>query len=61
MEKYGTLLIAERGYELTGGLTTWARENGHRLLSVDNLKDLIMTLQKQEVNVLVLDIRLHEA
>lgn len=61
MEKYGTLLVAERGCDLSGGLTTWAQENGHRLLSVDNLKDLIMTLQNQKVNVLVMDICLPDA
>jgi len=61
MEKYGTLLVAERGYDLTGGLSAWARENGHRLLSVNNLKDMIMTLQTQKVNVLVMDICLPDA
>jgi DNA-binding NtrC family response regulator len=61
MEKCGTLLVAERGCDLAGGLTAWARENGHQLLSVDNLKDLIMTLQKQKVNVLVMDICLPDA
>ena len=61
METYGTLLVAERGKDMTGGLTVWARENGHRLLSVDNLKDLIMILQQQKVNVLVMDICLPDA
>jgi len=61
METYGTLLVAERGRDLTGGLSVWARENGHLLLSVDNLKDLIMTLQKQKVNVLVMDVCLPDA
>lgn len=61
MEKFGTLLVAERGYELTGALSAWARENGHRLLSVDNLKELILTLQQQKVNVLVMDICLPDA
>ncbi|MDI6853295.1 MAG: response regulator [Deltaproteobacteria bacterium] len=61
MEKCGTLLVAERGYGLATELSTWARENGHRLLSVDNLKDLIITLQKQKINVLVMDICLPDA
>lgn len=61
MEKCGTLLVAERGYELTGELSVWARENGHRLLSVNNLKDMILTLQTQKVNVLVMDICLPDA
>lgn len=55
MEKCGILLIAERSYDLAGGLATWAQENGHQVLSVDNIKDVIMTLQKQKVNVLVMD------
>jgi DNA-binding NtrC family response regulator len=61
MEKCGTLLVAERGCGLAVELSTWARENGHRLLSVDNLKDLIITLQKQKINVLVMDICLPDA
>lgn len=61
MEKCGTLLVAELGSDLTGGLSAWAQENGHRLLCVDSLKDLIMTLQKQKVNVLVMDICLPDA
>jgi DNA-binding NtrC family response regulator len=56
MERCGTLLIAERGRDLAGGLNVWAQENGHFLLCVDNLKDLIMTLQQKKVNVLVMDI-----
>ncbi len=56
MERCGTLLVAERGCELADGLSIWARENGHHLLTVDNLKDLIVTLQQQKVNVLVMDI-----
>jgi DNA-binding NtrC family response regulator len=61
MEQYGTLLVAEPGSDLTGGLSDWARENGHRLLSVSSLKDLIITLQNQKVNVLVMDICLPDA
>ncbi len=61
MEKCGTLLVAERGCGLAVELSIWARENGHRLLSVDNLKDLIITLQKQKINVLVMDICLPDA
>jgi DNA-binding NtrC family response regulator len=61
MERCGILLIAERGGDLAGGLSVWAQENGHRLLTVDNLKDLIVTLQQQKVNVLVMDICLPDA
>jgi DNA-binding NtrC family response regulator len=54
-EDCGTLLIAEIGCELSDGLHPWVHENGFRLISVDNLKDVLMTLQNKKVNVLVLD------
>jgi len=60
MGKGGTLLIAERGNEVGEDLKTWARENGHQLICVDNIKDVFMTLQKDRVNVLVLDACLPE-
>ena len=56
----GTLLIAERGYEVVGELEAWARENGHQLICVDNIKDVFMTLQQERINVLVLDACLPE-
>jgi DNA-binding NtrC family response regulator len=56
MERCGTLLVAERGCDLADGLSVWAQENGHQVLTVDNLKDLIVTLQHKKVNVLVMDI-----
>jgi DNA-binding NtrC family response regulator len=59
-EKYGTLLIAERGCELAQGLNGWLEAQGHRFKTVDNLKDLIMTIQNEKVNVLVMDVRLPE-
>jgi DNA-binding NtrC family response regulator len=61
MSKCGILLVAELGCDLAGGLSVWAKENGHQLVSVDNLKDLIMTLQKHKVKVLVMDICLPDA
>jgi DNA-binding NtrC family response regulator len=60
MDKRGTLLIAERGQELMGDLEAWARENGHQLICVDTIKDVLMTLQQERVNVLVLDACLPE-
>ncbi len=60
MEKCSTLLIAERGCELAQGLNTWLAEQGHRFITVDNLKDLLMTIQNEKVNVLVMDVRLPE-
>ena len=59
-EKGGTLLIAERGRELSLGLNFWVTERGHRLKCVENLKDLLMTLQSEKINVLVMDVRLPE-
>jgi DNA-binding NtrC family response regulator len=59
-DKGGILLIAERGYELAGDLDGWARENGYQLVRVDNIKDVLMTLQQERVNVLVLDACLPE-
>lgn len=60
-EKGGRLLIAERGSELSDCLGSWLRENGHQFVSVDNIKDVFMTLQSEKINVLVMDVRLPEA
>jgi len=59
-EKCGTLLIAERGCDLAKSLHFWVTEQGHRLKTVDNLKALLMTLQKEKINVLVMDVCLPE-
>jgi len=59
-EKCGTLLIAERGCGLAQSLNFWVTEQGHRLKSVDNIKDLLMTLQHEKVHVLVMDACLPE-
>jgi two-component system phosphate regulon response regulator OmpR len=59
-EKGGTLLIAERGGSLSENLDFWINEQGHRLKAVDNIKDLLMTLQNEKINVLVMDVRLPE-
>jgi DNA-binding NtrC family response regulator len=59
-EKCGTLLIAERGGELSQSLNAWISERGHRLKCVDNIKDLLMTLQGEKISVLVMDARLPE-
>ncbi|MEW6386489.1 MAG: response regulator [Thermodesulfobacteriota bacterium] len=59
-EKAGTLLVAERGRELSGALDAWRRERGHQLITVDNIKDVLMTLQNEKVNVLVMDVCLPE-
>jgi len=59
-EKCGTLLIAERGCELTQGLNPWISAQGHRCKAVDNLKDVFMTIQNEKINVLVMDVLLPE-
>jgi two-component system, OmpR family, phosphate regulon response regulator OmpR len=59
-EKCGTLLIAAQGEALAHNLDFWITEQGHRLKAVNNLKDLLMTLQSEKINVLVMDARLPE-
>jgi len=59
-EKCGRLLIAERGAGLARGLTPWLAEQGHACKSVDNIKDVLMTLQNEKINVLVMDVNLPE-
>ena len=58
--KCGTLLVAERGCDLAQSLNFWVSEQGHRLKAVDNIKDLLMTLQNEKIHVLVMDVRLPE-
>jgi DNA-binding NtrC family response regulator len=58
MEKSGTLLIAEQGGELAQGLNSWLLEQGHAFKKVDNIKDVLMTIQNEKVKVLVMDVRL---
>ena len=60
-DKSGTLLIAERGGALSQNLDCWITEQGHRLKAVGSIKDLLMTLQSEKINVLVMDVRLPEA
>ena len=59
-DKSGTLLIAERGGALSQNLDCWITEQGHRLKAVGSIKDLLMTLQSEKINVLVMDVRLPE-
>ena len=59
-EKCGTLLIAQRGYDLAQDLCSWLEAQGHQYKTVDNLKDVLMTIQNEKVNVLVMDVRLPE-
>lgn len=59
-EKCSRLLIAERGCELAQGLSSWLEEQGHQCKTVDNIKDVLMTLQNEKINVLVMDVHLPE-
>src|SRR5512140_1057688 len=59
-EKCSTLLIAQRGCELEQDLCSWLEAQGHQYKTVDNLKDVLMTIQNEKVNVLVMDVRLPE-
>jgi DNA-binding NtrC family response regulator len=59
-EKCSRLLIAERGCELAQGLSSWLTEQGHQCKTVDNIKDVLMTLQNEKINVLVMDAHLPE-
>ncbi len=59
-EKCSRLLIAEHGCELAQGLSSWLVEQGHQCKTVDNIKDVLMTLQNEKINVLVMDVHLPE-
>jgi DNA-binding NtrC family response regulator len=59
-EKCSKLLIAEHGCELARSLAPWLAEQGHQCKTVDNIKDVFMTLQNEKINVLVMDAGLPE-
>lgn len=59
-EKCSRLLIGERGCGLAQGLSSWLEEQGHQCKTVDNIKDVLMTLQNEKINVLVMDVHLPE-
>ena len=54
-EKQATLLVAEHGSELTAALGPCLGEKGCKVKSVNNLKDMLITLQNEAIRVLVLD------
>lgn len=60
-EQCKTLLVAERGCEVAKGLDGWLKEQGHQLKTADNIKDVLMKLQNEKINVLVMDACLPEA
>jgi two-component system phosphate regulon response regulator OmpR len=53
-------LVAAHGGALARNLDFWITDQGHRLKTVDNIKDLLMTLQNEKIQVLVMDVRLPE-
>lgn len=60
MEDSGTLLIAEHGGDLATALKPWLAEKGCVIKTVDNIRDVLLTLQGEKVNVLVMDVCLSE-
>jgi DNA-binding NtrC family response regulator len=60
VDKCGMLLIAEPGAKLSTALDPWISECGYGVKAVDNLKDLLITLQSEKVRVLVMDVCLAE-
>ena len=58
--RHGILLVAEPGNELAEALRPWLRESGHRLIAVDNIRDVLLTIQNERVSVVVLDSSLED-
>jgi DNA-binding NtrC family response regulator len=54
--KCETLLIAEPGAKLATALHPWINDCGYAVKVVDNLKDVMITLQSEKVRVLVMDV-----
>lgn len=50
------VLIADPGCKLATALAPGLSETGYQVKAVDNMKDLLMTLQNEKVNVLVMDV-----
>jgi CheY-like chemotaxis protein len=55
LAKSETLLIAEPVPKLVDALDVWLFESGYAAKVVDNIKDLLITLQSEKVRVLVMD------
>ncbi|MBW1980656.1 MAG: response regulator [Deltaproteobacteria bacterium] len=60
MAECGTLLIGEPGCELATELQQLVANKGYKVCAVNNLEDVIHTLQCEKVHVLVLDVCLYE-
>lgn len=55
MGRSETLLIAEPVSRLVDALDPWLSERGYAIKVVDNIKDILITLQTEQVRVLVMD------
>jgi DNA-binding NtrC family response regulator len=60
MQEPGTLLIAECGCGLAASLHPWLDEKGYKVKVVDCIKDVLICLQCEKINVLVMDVSLPE-
>ncbi|MFC1812769.1 response regulator [Thermodesulfobacteriota bacterium] len=56
MAKKGTLLISEPGCKLATDLAIWIDDKKYRVITVDNIKDVFLTLQFEKIHVLVMDV-----
>ena len=55
MNAQKTILIAEPAEAFSGNLEAFSKDKGFALLKTGNLKETLLTLQEQRVDVLVLD------
>jgi len=60
MEPSGTLLVAEKGMELAKELEPWLEQTGCRLIAVNSMRDVLITLQCEKIHALVMDVCLSE-
>jgi DNA-binding NtrC family response regulator len=60
MDAQKTILIAEPAEGLSGNLEPFSKNRGFALLKTGNLKETLLTLQEQRIDVLVLDAGLLE-
>ncbi len=60
MDQNKTILIAERTGKTPKKLESFAQAQGYEMLKANNLKDVLLTLQKNRIDSLVLDAALLE-
>ena len=61
MKECQTLLIAEPNTELANSLVPWLSDKGYQVKIVDNIKDVLVALQGEKIDVLVMDVCLPAA